>query len=125
MNWKTRLRLFVGIILVGIVASGMTMYVDTQRSLRGSKTAEIGAALFGVGTDYTGLVTKQLVQEGDKVTAGQTLFQVKSSMLIEQIRDSELSKEELIYPLSDDNEILLKAPRDGIVATIFYGEGAF
>ncbi len=125
MNVKSKLRLGIGILLVALLAGALVMFVEAKQAAIKSEQAEINAAIIGVGTDYTGLVTKQLVQEGEEVAAGQTLFHIKSSTLTEQIRESALKPDELIYPLNDKGEIMLKAPKAGRVSTILYGQGAF
>ncbi len=125
MNMKSKLRLALDVVLVAVVASGLAMFVEAKQAAIDSEQADISAAVIGVGTDYTGLVTEQLVQEGQEVTAGQVLSHIKSSTLIEQMRDSGLKPEELLYPLNDKGEILLKAPKAGTVSAILYGQGAF
>jgi len=125
MNKRSRLSLFTGILFVVFIAAGLLLYFEAARSAIKSTKAEISAESYSVGTDYTGLISKQYVQEGDTITAGQTLFQVKSSTLLEQMKENSLEPSQLIYPLTPEGEIILKAPKAGTVGKIFYSQGSF
>ncbi len=125
MNRKSRLSLFLGVVIVFVVAGALMLYLEASRAAIKSTKAEISAESYSVGTDYTGLISKQFVQEGDMIAAGQTLFQVKSSTLLEQMKENGLDANQLIYPLTPDGEIILKAPKAGKVQEIFYSQGSF
>jgi multidrug resistance efflux pump len=125
MNWKAKLRLVLGLLFVGALSLALIIYVDTRQAALSSKKAQIDAATYTVGTDYTGLVVNQYIQEGQHVVVGQTLFDVKSSSLIEQMRVNGLTPKQLIYPLDEDGNIRITAPRVGTVASIAYAQGSF
>lgn len=125
MNKKSRFSLLLGILFVALVAGGLLLYFEASRAALNSTKAEISAESYSVGTDYTGLISKQFVQEGDTIAAGQTLFQVKSSTLLEQMKENGLEANQLIYPLTPEGEIILKAPKAGKVQEIFYSQGSF
>lgn len=125
MNWKSRIMLALGLTGVIALAATLVVYVDSASSAIASTKAEITAKSLSVGTDYTGLVTQQYVQEGDDVTAGQTLFRIKSATLLEQLQAGEVRRSDLIYPLSPEGEILLVAPKAGTVSKVYFGEGSF
>ena len=125
MNKKSILSLFLGIIIVALIAAGLLLFLEASRAAIKSTKAEISAESYSVGTDHTGLISKQFVQEGDVITAGQTLFQVKSSTLLEQMKENGLNANQLIYPLTPEGEIILKAPKAGKIQEIFYSQGSF
>ena len=66
-----------------------------------------------------------MVEEGDMVEEGQTLFEVRSTNLIEQLRDKQLRAADLLYPLNEKNNLVLSATKPGILAEILYTKGSF
>ncbi len=125
MSKKAIFGSFISLIIVVVTAAALLTYMDYNRYTIKSDTAEINAQTYGIGTDYTGLITAQFVQEGDDVIAGQTLFRIKSSTLIDLINSEKLKVDQLIYPLTPEGEILLKASRAGTISKIYYNEGSF
>jgi multidrug resistance efflux pump len=125
VNYKSVFKITFGIILVLLITSGLVMWFDERRSVATSTEAELTAESYTVGIDHSGTVTTRFVEPGDYVEAGQTLFQIKSTSLREQIVTLGLEESDLLYPLTDDGEILLQATRPGIVSNIEYNQGSF
>ncbi|MCT9820607.1 HlyD family secretion protein [Microbacterium sp. W1N] len=81
MTWRSRMRLFVGLVAtLAVVAACTLLFTQRQNSVR-SDSAAIVAQEYPVGTDYGGIVTAQFAHEGDAVTAGEVLFEVHSPQL--------------------------------------------
>ena len=125
MSWRSRFKVVIGVLLVVLLCASLFVWWDMRRSVVASESAEISADSYTVGIDHTGLVTRQFVKAGDHVEEGQTLFQIRSTSLQEQIHELDLSETDLLYPLSEDGEILVQASRPGLVSEVSYNEGSF
>lgn len=125
MNRDAIKSLLKGLVVLAVLFIGLVMYLDYSRSRVTAQHARIETRPYVVGTDYTGVITKQFITQGDKVTAGQPLFYIKSGVLVEQMRESKLTPDDLLYPLTEENEIILQAARPGVVSEIHYTEGSF
>lgn len=125
MNTRSKLKLVSGILLVVAVCAALFLWWDVRRSTVASEAAEISADSYTVGIDHTGVVSQQHIKAGDYVEAGQTLFQIRSTSLQEQIQELDLDESQLLYPLNDEGEILVQASRPGLVSRVAYNEGSF
>ena len=126
MKFTGRLRFFIGIVLVIALVVSLTTYLDNTMSVSQSTKAQLAATEISVGTDYAGLVVKQNVDVGDKVKKGQTLFEIQSAQLHEDLTSKRVTPESLHFSVdTTTNYILVKAPNDGIMHTIFYRAGAY
>lgn len=114
-----------GALLLLVLAVATVLYINNTHGKVVAKEAQIVASTYSTGTDYTGVVTKQFVNKGDTVVAGQTLFYIKSGVLSEQIKDENVNISELLYPLTDEGEIILKATKPGVVSSVDYTVGSF
>jgi len=125
MNWKTRIKLTSALLTVGVIVAGLLLYVDKTASEASAQKAELIADSYSVGIDYSGNIVEQYVQEGDMVREGQDMFKVKSTVLTNSVREFNLTTDELLYPLDEQGNIVVKANKDGIIADIAYGQGSF
>lgn len=125
MNWKTRLKLGFGMLGVLFLAIGLLAYVDKTRSVVAAQEAQLQAESYTVGLGYSGDVVEQYVQEGDIVEKGQTLFKVKSTVLLNSIKEFDLGPEELQNPIDEDGNVIITAAKDGIVSKIDHSQGSF
>jgi hypothetical protein len=91
-----------------------------------SSKAVFAADTSSIGTDYPGLIVKQNVEEGDKVTKGQILFEIKSAQLSEAIANKTVTISSLPFSVDPTtNNILLKSSDDGVVQKITNRLGSF
>ncbi|MBL8121385.1 HlyD family efflux transporter periplasmic adaptor subunit [Candidatus Saccharibacteria bacterium] len=90
-----------------------------------SRSASLGADTYTVGSDYSGIVTKQYVTVGEHVKTGQPLFRIKSTVLSTDLSNGTITKNDLAFAVDSDNQIVLEATNAGTVSTIDYREGAF
>ncbi len=126
MKFTSRLRFLFGILFVIAVVGALAVYLNGIMSVSQSSKAELAADSTSIGTDYPGLVVKQNVEEGDKVTKGQVLFEIQSAQLNDALTTRNVAVSSL--PFSVDpvtNYIQLKASDNGVVEKIDYHAGSY
>ena len=123
MTWANRLRLLFGMLLVLIVVAGATVVFNQRTSRVESSSATIGAARYGVGTDYSGLVTEVYVSEGAHVTEGDRMMRIESMQLE---RDIEMDLVSTDQPTVDaTGAFVVRASATGTVGSLELGEGSY
>lgn len=125
MNPQARKRLFVSFIILILVCFGLYLYFDNSQAVATAQTAQLKTNTYDVGTTYSGQITKQYVQEGDTVKAGDKLFEIDSAELKVSLQKSDVSRASLGIPLTKDNDILVEATKAGSVKTIDQSQGSF
>ena len=126
MKFTSRLKFLIGILFVIAIVGALAVYLNGIMSVSQSSKAELAADSTSIGTDYPGLVVKQNVEEGDKVTKGQVLFEIQSAQLNDALTTRNVSVSSL--PFSVDpvtNYIQLKASDNGVVEKIDYHAGSY
>ncbi len=126
MTLGSRLRLIIGIIFVVAIVAALAFYLTGIMSVAKSTKAELDAASISIGTDYPGLVVKQNVEEGDKVTKGQVLFEIQSAPLNADLTSGSVLASTLPFNVDPKtNYIQLVASDDGVVDKINYRAGSY
>lgn len=126
MTFGSRFRFIFGIIFVIAIVAALAFYLTGIMSVAKSTKAELDAASISIGTDYPGLVVKQNIEEGDKVTKGQVLFEIQSAPLNEALTSGTVSASSLPFTVSrTTNYIQLVASDDGVVDKINYRAGSY
>jgi multidrug resistance efflux pump len=125
MKSITRFKFFIGILVVVGLCAGLFVYLDYSMSRVDSIDAEISSDTYTVGLDYSGIVEKQFVDAGAYIKKGDPLFEVRSSLLADAIRNNEIAKSSLLYSVTDEGRVLMSAAENGRVQTINYRQGAF
>lgn len=125
MTWRSRLKLIGGLFLVACTIYGLLIILNHNMNTIESRSAKLGADTYTIGTDYSGIVTKQYVSEGQRVSAGQPLFRIKSTLLANDLSSGSITKNDVAFSIDSDNQVVLKATNAGIVSNIDYIEGAF
>ena len=126
MKFSSRFKFFIGILFVIVIVGALVLYLVASMSTSRSYKAQLAADASSLGTDYPGTIVKQNVEEGDKVTKGETLFEVQSAQLNDSLRNGSVSAKSL--PFSTDpttGNILIKAPDDGVVERVLYHNGSY
>lgn len=126
MNFTSRIRFIIGILIVIFIVGALSMYLNGIMSVSQSTKAELAADSTTLGTDYPGLVVKQNVEEGDTIKKGEVLFEIQSAQLNDDLTKGVVSASSL--PFSVDpatNYIQLKANEDGVVEKIDYRAGSY
>lgn len=125
MTWRSRIRLFVGIVGVLVIVAVCTVAFN-QRQLRAESTsAAIEAERFSIGTVYAGTITEQLIEPGDEVEAGDTLFIVRSPLLARDLASEYVTAEDLGVDVEKDGTFPVRATVDGTVAEVLAPVGDF
>lgn len=125
MSNQARIQLVKWLLIIGVIITGALFWKFERQSYIVSTQGELQSNAYTVGIDYTGVILNVLVKTGDTVTKDQPLVVLKSSTLIERLNEAKVSKEDLIYDLTSENDIILKAQSDGIVNDIFFTQGSF
>ena len=125
MNWGNRFRLAIGLIIVFLVLLASSSYLTYHMTRIDSRFAELHNDTYGVGSDYSGIVVKQYVREGDRVKTGQPVFTIKSNLIKSDIANGPAKEQDGAYGINADNQIILKATNNGTVEKVNYLEGAF
>jgi multidrug resistance efflux pump len=125
MNAKTKLALIGGFSVLGLIAGALIIYLNWTYAATESNRAQLTLQTYTVGTSYAGIITKQTVSVGDSVVEGQTLFEIKSDELTQQLLSTKALRSNLMYPLGSDGQILVTASRPGVVRQIDYNQGSF
>ncbi|MNH50234.1 p-hydroxybenzoic acid efflux subunit AaeA [compost metagenome] len=126
MNILSRFRFLIGIVFVVLIVVALVLYLNYSMSIARASKAELAADTSSIGTDYAGLVVKQSAEVGDRVTKGQTLFELQSSKLAEELDNKSVTEASLSFDVDPDTQhILLKANNDGVVDKINYRVGSF
>lgn len=123
MTWGNRFKLFFGLIFVLAVVAGATLVFNQRQMQVTSTSAQIGADVYNVGTDYGGMIYESFVREGDHVREGEKMFTVRSLPFERDVANGTIS------PGSDavntEGMLVVRASTDGIVSRIDLGEGGF
>jgi multidrug resistance efflux pump len=126
VSFKNRLKFFFGIVFAILLAGALAVYLNNALSTLHTTRANLRADSLTVGTDYPGLVVKLYVQEGDKVTKGQMLLEIRSQQLSDALLSGQVSATALPYSLNKTNQnIILTASDDGVIQKLFYQSGAY
>jgi multidrug efflux pump subunit AcrA (membrane-fusion protein) len=125
MTWRKRFGLFGGLIFVIVLAVGLTMYVNHNNGQVAGQSASLAAQDYPVGTDYSGTITKQYVDVGDEVKAGQPLFDLQSPTLVRDLAQKLITEQSVNHTIKNGDTIVITAANDGQVDSIAFTEGAF
>ena len=126
MKFTSRIRLVFGILVVILIVGALSMYLNNIMSVSQSSKAQLAADSTTIGTDYPGLIVKQNVEEGDKVTKGQVLFEIQSTQLNDALTKGLVMTAPLSFNVDPaTNYIRLKASDDGVIEKIDYRAGSY
>jgi multidrug resistance efflux pump len=125
MTWASRFRLFVGTIVVLVLAALATYELNENRGVAASDSAQIVAKTYDVGTPYAGLVVDQMIDAGDVVKKGQPLFVIDSTSLQYDIKNGFAKPATEATRVDDDGRLVLLATSDGTVTKIDSERGTF
>ncbi|MFR9807203.1 hypothetical protein ACL02T_33625 [Pseudonocardia sp. RS010] len=125
MTWRGRIRLGLGILGVLALTAVLTMVLNARNGVVESRSAELAAETYPVGTDYGGTLVAQLVRIGDQVAVGQPMFELRSSAVQRDLAQSLVDTSALPYEMRPDGTLVLTASDDGRVASLDYPLGSF
>jgi multidrug resistance efflux pump len=125
MTWQSRLKLTVGLIGVLVLVAGLTLVFNQRQAQATSRSAAIEAERFPVGTDYGGTVLERLVNDNERVVAGQALFTLQSATLQADLAEGLIKANTIAYSVTTDGVITLTAAVTGTVSDITTERGSF
>lgn len=126
MTRGSKVRLFFGILIVIVAVGALTLFLIDSMSRSTSVKATLEAQARSIGTDYSGLVVAQEVEEGDTVKKDDVLFEIDSQQLKQSLDNGTVKRESLTVTLnSANNNIQVRANNDGVIDTINFREGAY
>lgn len=125
MKFLSKLKLIVGVLLVLLVAAGLFLYLDFSMSRKTAQETYLQADSFTVGVDYSGIVEKQFVDDGDVIKSGDRLFEVRSSTLEKAIEDNDVARGSLLYSTTESGTVDITSAADGKVQKVDYRAGSF
>lgn len=125
MTFFSRFRLLIGIAVVGGFVFALFVYLNYSMSNITSRAAQLDSDQYVVSVDYGGTVSKQHVRVGDRVEAGDSLFEIKSPALQAEISAKRKKADDLLYDLTPGGDISLQAASSGVVRNVQYSEGSY
>ena len=125
MTWKSRLKLFVGLVVVVAVVGVLTVVFNQRQNEVTSATASIESEQYPVGIDYGGTVIARDVKEGTHVTKGQKLFVLQSPSLESDLEKGLVNPKTISYSVTRGGIITLTAAVAGAVTNIKTQTGSF
>ena len=123
MTWANRVRLFMGLVAVLLLVAAATIVFNQRQTQVASTSAQIGAELYRVGTDYGGIVDIAYVREGDHVTEGEKMFAVRSLQFERDIATGAITPGP--STVDSDGLLVVRASNSGVVSQVDLGEGTF
>jgi hypothetical protein len=125
MNAKAIRSLITGLFLLFVFGLVIFFYRDTQNGIKITRQSNINADSYVLGFDYSGIITSEPVKKGQYVHKGDALAYIKSSSLLVDINANKISKSDLTYPLSEDNQIIMQATQDGVLTDVNFLAGSY
>jgi multidrug resistance efflux pump len=125
MTWSNRIRLFLGLVVVVVIVLGFTLILSQRETEAASRSASVKAITYTVGSDYAGTVTKQDVNQGDAVKAGQPLLTIQSATLAAALAAKTKVPASTAYTVTAPGLMTLVATQPGIVSKIGAHVGGF
>ena len=125
MTWGNRLRMLMGLFLVLVMVAAGTLLFTQRQNRAQSASATILAESFPVGTDYGGIVTRQYVDVGEEVDAGDRLFDVHSLQLRRDIASGYVSDPTVLAGITEDGTSTVVATVDGTIESVDVPQGGF
>lgn len=126
MTFWGKLRFMMGMLSVVLLVGLLVLYLNNSMSTVHTPKADLKAEATTVGVDYPGLVVKQDITEGDKVTKGQVMFTVNSPQLVADLNSRAVEATSLPFTVEPGTQnIIVKANGDGVVEKINYRVGSY
>lgn len=126
MKLSGKIRFFFGILFVVILVGALTLILNITMSTSSSKSAELDAQARSIGTDYPGLVVKQNVEEGQKVTENEVMFEIESQQLKTALASGAIKETDLPFTLNPTTKnIELRSTTAGVIDKISFREGSY
>ena len=126
MKFSGKIKFFIGILAVTLLVGVLTVYLNMSMSTSSSVEATLDAQSRTIGTDFPGLVVKQNVEEGQKISENEVLFEIESQQLKSSLASGIIKEASLPFKLNPvTKDIEIRSTSAGVIDEIFYREGSF
>lgn len=125
MNFLTRFKYLLGVLLVAGAVAALTLHMNTRISTVQDVSATVKSRDYTVGTPYSGLVVGHYVEDGDRVDAGDEMFVVKSNELARDVANDSIDPKKSPFDIRDGNKLVIRATSPGKVVSASPLQGAF
>lgn len=126
MTWTNRLRLTLSILLSLVLIFLLTIIFNQRQHTIQSSSATIIAPRVEVASNYGGIITKQYVTVGQKVTMGDELFDVSSVSLQQDLANGvKVASSDALKIDTAKGVLTYKATTSGTVTQVNAQEGSF
>jgi multidrug resistance efflux pump len=125
VTWHNRFKLLLGLLVVAAVAGAAVVRMDASRAWATSRTAEIDAETYTVGTPYGGTVVDPPVEVGADVAAGDPLFVIASPDLDRALAEGLVDGEVGQGDIDAAGHFVVRAAKDGVVVASDVTQGSF
>jgi len=126
MKLTGKIKFFFGIIAVALLVGALTVFLNISMSTSSSVEATLDAQSRTIGTDYPGLVIKQNVEEGQKISENEVLFEIESQQLKTNLASGAVTEASLPFKLNPETKnIEVRSTSAGVIDEIFFREGSY
>jgi hypothetical protein len=125
MNFLTRIKYLLGVLVVAGAVAALSLHMNTRMSTVRDVSATVKSRSYTVGTPYSGVIVKDLVDRGDRVDTGDELFVVKSNQLARDVSDEAVDPKKSPFDIRDGDKLVVRATSPGKVAASHALEGEF
>lgn len=125
MSIKSGIKLVSSLFFVAIVCAGLLIYVNANMATVESRSASLEFSSYAVGSEYDGIISRQYVVSGDKVTAGQSLFEISSDVLKQRLASGTTKPSDLNYKLTSDKDLIISAQNNGVIGKVNFVQRSF
>jgi multidrug resistance efflux pump len=125
MTWRTRFRMFFGVIAVSLLVLALTVALSHRKGETEASAASVAAISYPVGTDFPGTVIEQFVEQGDTVAIGDSIARIQSTQLLQTLDSGDAIPDSEVYRIGDDGTVTVLASVNGIVDTFEVQQGGY
>lgn len=126
MTWGNRFRLWLSVLLSLVLVFLLVLLFNQRQHTIQSASATIIAPRVEIASNYGGIVLKQYVKVGDHVKVGDTLFDVSSVSLQQDIANHvKVASSDALAIDSGKGTLTYKATASGVVTKVNAQEGSY
>jgi hypothetical protein len=125
MSFFSRFRFLLGLLVTAVLVGGLFFYLNYSMSNINSQSATLERDQYSVSANYGGVLEREYVKIGDTVKEGDNLFELNSPELAKALSAGTVQRNSLLFSVTDQGNILLKATTSGEVRIINYSRGSF
>ena len=125
MNFLTRFKYLLGVLVVAGAVAALTLHMNTRISTVQDVSATVKSRDYTAGTPYSGVVVGHYVDDGDQVHTGDEMFVVKSNQLARDVANDAVDPKKSPFDIRDGNKLVVRATSPGKVVSSRALQGEF